>query len=220
MKQSINKAKIFDIIEDVSNKNIPIKYVPLIKLDSMCKNDGHQGIVAKISEYKYYKFEDFIKEIHKEKQNPLILMLDEIQDPQNLGTILRTSEAMGVDGIIIPQRRSVGITNVVWKASMGALAHLKICRTNNISRIIDSLKDKGYKIFGTDVKEGKYIDADKINSPIVLVVGNEAKGVNRAILEKCDYKIKIDMHGKINSLNVAIATSILLYEISKSRVVS
>lgn len=216
VSEKINKENIKDILDYALNHDIVVKYVKYSDLDILCNNNIHQGIAAKIGEYKYFKFKECLKSAKNEK-SPFILILDGIQDPRNLGSILRTSEGMGIKNIIIPQKRSSGITDVVWKSSMGAVGNLNICRTNNIPYIIGELKKNGFEIIATSLDTNKFIEDYDYAYPVALIIGNEEQGVSQELLQLCDIKIKIPMQGKINSFNVSVASGIIMYSIKSIR---
>lgn len=209
----VEKNKHQNIV-NIANKNkIEVAIVSKQKLDSLCDSKNHQGLVAKVAEYEYSKLDDIIVD----KEYPLIVLLDGVEDPHNFGAIIRTSEAVGVDGIIILKRRAVSVTSTVIKTSVGAIDNMKIVEVTNLSRTIQTLKDKGYWIVGTDFKNSQ--DYRKINykMPIVLVVGSEGKGMSRLVRESCDFIAEIPMIGKVNSLNVSVATAVMLYEVYNQR---
>jgi 23S rRNA (guanosine2251-2'-O)-methyltransferase len=202
-----NDKEIFDLI-----KKNGIKYtiVPSKVLDS--KVDGlHQGIVVEVDDVDTYDF-DYISKINK--KNPLVVMLDHLEDPHNFGAIIRTCEALGIDAIIIPNDRSVVINGTVVKTSAGAIYNMPIVRVSNLTATIKKLKDIGYWIVGTDMDGEDYTKID-YNSPICLVIGNEGHGMSKIVKDNCDYIAKIPMVGKINSLNASVSAGIVL-----SRIVS
>ncbi len=216
ISKNLNKGNIKDILDEVNNRNIKIKYVYSNDMENMCNTKVHQGIAAKISNYKYYKFSELIEELKKEKL-PILLILDGIQDPQNLGAIFRSAECMGIKNIIVPQKRSSNITDTVWKSSMGALAHLNICRTNNLVNVVKKLKDEEFKIVATTIDSSRRVYEENYKFPIAIIIGNEHEGVSDELLEYCDIKINIPMYGNITSFNVSVASGIVMYEIKKQR---
>ena len=205
LSDKFNDKQIFNLIKE--NK---IKYsiVPNKFLDS--KVDGlHQGIVLDIDDVETYDF-NYIETINK--KNPLIVMLDHLEDPHNFGAIIRTSEALGVDAIIIPNDRSVGVNSTVVKTSAGAIYNMPIIRVSNLTAAINKLKTAGYWIIGTDMEGQDYTQID-YNIPICLIIGNEGVGMSKIVKDNCDYIAKINMVGKINSLNASVACGIILSEI-------
>ncbi len=220
ISESINRDNIKDIIKHCEENDILIKYMKPFDMDSLCDNNVHQGVACKIDEYKYLKFKDFLNNLDnlcEKEKSPFVLILDGIQDPRNLGSILRTSEGLNIKNIIIPQRHSSGITNVVWKTSMGAVCNLNICRINNLSYAIKSLKERNFKIVGTTFNTDSYLQDHEYDFPIALIIGNEENGISKELMELCDIRIKIPMLGRINSFNVSVASGIIMYTIKKIR---
>lgn len=210
LSKKFNDKKILDLLKD---KNIDITYLDNFKLDKMV-NGLHQGIIALVNDYKTYDLKEIINNINK--KYPLIVMLDHIEDPHNFGAIIRTSEALGVDAIIITEDRCVGINSTVIKTSVGAIENIKIIKVTNLVNTIKYLKDRGYWIIGTDMSSTKISDID-YKMPICLVIGNEGKGISRIVRDNCDYIASIPMTGKVNSLNASVATGIIIYEIINRR---
>lgn len=205
----VEKGKHQGLVNAATNNKIEVSLVSKNKLDTLSDHGNHQGLVAKVADYHYYSLE----EIMLKKEFPLIVLLDGVEDPHNFGAIIRTCEAVGVDGIVILDRRSVSVSPTVIKTSAGAIDQVKIAQVNNLSRAISTLKQAGYWIVGTDFKNSQ--DYRKINykMPTVLVVGSEGKGMSRLVRESCDFIAEIPMIGKVNSLNVSVATAVMLYEV-------
>lgn len=199
-----------DIISVLQKRNIEVKYMEKHELDKLA-NGSHQGIILKVPDYKYYDIDDLTKE-----EDSIIVILDHLEDPHNLGAIIRTSEAAGVSGIVIPKDRSVEVNSTVMKVSAGALENVKITMVTNIATTIKDLKKKGFWIVGTDM-EGTDYDKLDYHGKIAIVVGNEGSGISRLVKESCDFMAKIPMRGKINSLNASVATGIVIYEAIKVR---
>ena len=187
------------------------------KLDQMSFTRSHQGVIALAAAHEYATIDEILEEAASRGQAPLIVICDELSDPHNLGAILRTAECAGAHGVIIPKRRSVGLTAVVAKASAGAVEYMKVARVTNITAAIQELKDKGVWIFGT-AAEGSIpmYDAD-LKGPTAIVIGNEGDGMSRLVRESCDVTVHIPMKGRISSLNASNAASILLYEAVRQR---
>ena len=187
------------------------------KLDAMSTSHSHQGVIALVAAREYFSLDDILEEAASRGENALIVICDELSDPHNLGAILRTAECAGAHGVVIPKRRSVGLTAVVAKASAGAVEYMKVARVTNITAAIQELKDKGVWIFGT-AAEGSIpmYDAD-LKGPTAIVIGNEGDGMSRLVRESCDVTVHIPMNGKISSLNASNAASILLYEAVRQR---
>lgn len=216
--EKINKIYLSDkfndkeLIELIKKNKIKFNFVPSKVLDS--KVDGlHQGIVMDVDDVLTYDF-DFIRNIKKE--NPVLVMLDHLEDPHNFGAIIRTCEALGIDGIIIPNDRSVNINGTVVKTSAGAIYNMPIIRVVNLNNTIEKLKDIGYWIVGTDMVGTNYTEID-YNMPICLIIGNEGKGISKLVKDNCDYIATIPMSGKINSLNASVSCGIVLSRIISSR---
>ena len=216
--EKINKIYISDKFRDkeifnlIKKKKIKYSIVPNKFLDN--KVDGmHQGIIIDVDDVNTFDF-DYIKNIDKE--NPIIVMLDHLEDPHNFGAIIRTCEALGIDGIIIPNDRNVGINATVVKTSAGAIYNIPIIRVANLTSTIEKLKDIGYWIVGTDMSGENYKEID-YNMPVCLIIGNEGKGISDIVRKNCDYIASIPMIGKINSLNASVTCGIMLAEIVYGR---
>lgn len=201
-----------EIIDLLKMKKIDIKWVDKYQLDKMV-NGLHQGIILNVKDFDTVSLDNIL---NNDSKYPLIVMLDHLEDPHNFGAIIRSCEALGVDGIIIPNDRSVDINGTVIKTSAGAIQYMKIAKVSNLVNTIKVLKDKGYWIIGTDMNGTSYNDM-KYDMPICLVIGNEGKGMSRLIKESCDYVVSIDMVGKTNSLNASVATGIMMAKIQNSR---
>lgn len=193
-----------------------VQRVPKTKLDSM-SNGNHQGIIAYVASYDYATLDELFAKAEAKDEAPFFIILDELEDPHNLGSILRTADATGAHGVIIPKRRSVGLTATVAKTAAGAIEHVPVVRVTNIANTIDELKDKHMWIVGTagEAKED-YRNIDG-TLPIAVVVGNEGKGISRLVKEKCDWTVKLPMSGQVSSLNASVACSLLLYEVYRKR---
>lgn len=202
------KGRHDDLIKLAKAQRIKVNVVNKNDIEKMV-NGNHQGVVATVKPYEYAKLEDIISD----KEYPLIVVLDQLEDPHNFGAIIRTAAAVGVDGIVILNRRSVGVTATVTKIAAGALDHVKIVQVNNLKRTIDELKDLGYWIVGSDLRNAQnYTDID-YKMKTVLVMGSEGSGMSRLVRESCDFIAKIPIADGVESLNVSVATGVLLYEI-------
>lgn len=199
------------------DKGVVIKEADRKKLDTMCDGLNHQGIVARVTPFKYCEVNDILEDAKRKEQQPFIVILDEIEDPHNLGSIIRTAELCGVHGIIIPKRRNVGVTSTVYKCSAGAIEHMKIAKVTNINATIDMLKEQGIWIYGADIDGKDYSYNTDFSGPCALIIGSEGKGISSLTLKKCDLLVKIPMIGKINSLNASVAGGIMMYEVLKGR---
>lgn len=210
LSEKFNDREILDLIR---KNNIKVSFVKNYELDK--KVEGlHQGIVMEIDDVKTYNYDEIIPNIKKE--NPVIVMLDHLEDPHNFGAIIRTSEALGVDAIIIPTDRSVKVNSTVVKTSVGAIEYIPIIRVVNLNDTIRKLKDDGYWIIATDMDGEDYTKID-YNMPVCIVIGNEGKGISRMVSENSDIIASIPMKGKINSLNASVSCAIVLSHIMKDR---
>ena len=207
------KIKNNEIIDLMKKKNIKIHFVEENILNHLV-DGNHQGFVIEVDEITTYPLEELFN--MEEGEHPIVVVLDHLEDPHNFGAIIRTCEAMGVKGIVIPNDRNVGITGTVVKTSAGAIQHTKIIRTPNLATAIDKLKKHGYWVVGTDMDGTDYITLD-YNMPIVLVIGNEGSGISNIVKKSCDYIAKIPMYGKINSLNASVSCGMFLSEIINAR---
>ena len=210
LSDNFNDMKILSLIKQ---KNINTEILNKKELDKMC-NGLHQGIIMEVEDIKTYDLDSTISSIDKEY--PLIVILDHIEDPHNFGAIIRSCEAFGVDAIIIPNDRSVDITSTVVKVSVGTIEKVKIIKVVNLNNTIKKLKEYGYWIVGTDMEGVAYTQID-YKTKIAIVIGNEGKGISRLVGENCDYLAKIPMKGTVNSLNASVACGIFLSEINRSR---
>ena len=188
------------------------------QMDEMAQEQNYQGVIAIVPPFEYVEVEDILKEAKSKNEDPFILILDGIEDPHNLGSIIRTAETAGVHGIIIPKRRAASVNSTVNKASAGAVEHMKIARVTNISDALEDLKRVGLWICGTDVETDKYYYNQDLTGPLGIVIGNEGKGMGDKVRKNCDFLVKIPMKGKIQSLNAAVSTGIVVFEAVKQRV--
>ena len=187
------------------------------KLDFMSQSHSHQGVIALVAAREYFSIDDILAEAESRGEQPLIVICDELSDPHNLGAIIRTAECAGAHGVIIPKRRSVGLTAVVAKASAGAVEYMKVCKVNNITAAIQELKEKGVWVFGTAAEGSIPMYQADLKGATAIVIGSEGDGMSRLVRESCDVTVHIPMSGKISSLNASNAASILLYEAVRQR---
>jgi 23S rRNA (guanosine2251-2'-O)-methyltransferase len=213
----LNGFKDKEII-DLIPSDLEVEYLDKDEMDRLTNNGVHQGIIAQVKDYQTIGLNELLKRIEK-VVNPILVLLDGIEDPQNFGAIIRTCEATGVSGIIIGEHRSAPLSAVTAKASAGAIEFVKVSKVVNLTRTLQDLKKLGYWIVGTTMDESS-VDYRSIDykSPIVLVIGAEGRGISRLVLENCDFKASIPMFGKINSLNASVATAVMLYQIINSRI--
>lgn len=211
---SINK--IFGLAKD---KKVVIKEVDRKKLDLLSETGSHQGVMAIITPYNYSSVDEILALAKEKNEDPFIIILDELEDPHNLGSLVRTAELCGVHGIIIPKRRNVGVTATVYKASAGAIEHMKVAKVTNVNMVIDELKEKGVWVYGSDIEGEDYSYQTNFSGPCAIIVGSEGKGMSKLTKTKCDKLVKIPMVGKINSLNASVAGGIMMYEVLKARII-
>ena len=209
-------GSIKPIIAECKKRGVTVKEMPRQKLDFKLPGVNHQGVAAVVSSAEYSTIEDILDYAKSTDTPAFILILDEIEDPHNFGAIIRTAEASGVHGIIIPKRRSVGINNTVYKTACGAAEYVRVARVSNLVSAINQLKENGVWVYGTDMN-GENIFTTDFGGACALVVGNEGKGISRLVKENCDYCVKIPMFGKINSLNASVAAGISMYQVVRAR---
>lgn len=204
------------IISECKEKGVVIKEVDRKKLDFMCGQGNHQGVAAYAAVHEYSSVEDIFALAEERGEAPFIILCDELEDPHNLGAIIRTAETAGVHGIIIPKRRNASLTWAVGKASAGAVEYVPVARVGNLSSTIDDLKKRGLWVYTADMDGQNWCETD-FSGPVALVVGSEGNGVSRLIKEKSDFVVSLPMRGKITSLNASVAAGILMYEVSRQR---
>lgn len=209
-------GSVVAIIAKAKQKNIPVKDVDSKKLDFLAKGVNHQGIVAQCAVKEYSALEDIFALAEERGESPFIIVLDKIEDPHNLGAIIRTAECAGAHGVIIPERRSAGLSYTVEKTSAGALEYMPVVRVKNISAVLQKLKDKGIWVYGADMN-GEHYKKINFDGAVALVIGNEGKGISPLVAKDCDVIVSLPMKGKINSLNASVAAGILMYEIADKR---
>jgi len=216
VSEGANKGQIHKLLELANQNKVLVQTAPNKKLDSMVEGN-HQGVIASVAAYEYAELDDLFTLAEKRNEQPFFLILDEIEDPHNLGSIMRTADAVGAHGIIIPKRRAVGLTAAVAKSSTGAIEYIPVARVTNLARTIEDLKQRGLWIVGTDAKGADdYRNLDG-NMSLGLIIGSEGKGMSRILREKCDFLIKLPMVGKVTSLNASVAASLLMYEVYRKR---
>ena len=207
---------IAEIIKLAKQKRLVVSTVPKTKLDQLTDHQNHQGVALAVAAYQYADLDDLFANAAQKQEEPCFLILDELEDPHNLGSIIRTADAAGVHGIIIPRRRAVGLTSVVAKTSTGALEHVPVARVTNLVQTTKELKDRGVWLFGTDMKGRDYRTWDA-HGAVALVIGNEGKGISPLLKKNCDEMLTIPMIGHVQSLNASVAASLLIYQGFNSR---
>lgn len=208
---SINK-----ILSMCKEQGIVVKTVDRKKLDFMCANANHQGVAANVPAHSYSTVDEILEYAASKNEAPFLIICDEIEDSHNLGAIIRSAEACGAHGIIIPKRRNVGLNFIVAKTSCGALEYMRVARVSNLARTIDELKKKNIWVYCADMDGQPWCKTD-FSGGCALVIGNEGKGVGRLIKEKCDVTVSLPMCGEVNSLNASVAAGIIMYEVTKQR---
>lgn len=188
------------------------------QMDEMAQEENYQGVIAIVPPFEYVEISDILEVAKERNEDPFVIVLDGIEDPHNLGSIIRTAETAGVHGVIIPKRRAVSVNSTVNKASAGAVEHMKIARVTNISDAIEELKKAGLWVCGTAVDTNKYYYNQDLTGPLAIVIGNEGKGIGEKVKKNCDFLVKIPMKGKVQSLNASVSTGIVVYEAVKQRI--
>lgn len=209
-------GSITALIGEAKSRHIPVIECDKVKLDNMTGGLNHQGIVVYAAEKQYCEIDDILDYAAEKGEKPLIVIADRIEDPHNLGSLIRAAECSGAHGLIIPKRKGALLTSIVSKSSAGALEHMRIAKVTNLAVTVDELKKKGLWIFGAEAGGTSYYDCD-FNIPAAVVLGSEGAGISRLLLEKCDFIASIPMYGKVNSFNVASAASVILCEAARQR---
>ena len=216
IQSGLKSDAISQIIKLAKEKRLVISNVPKTKLDQMSDHQNHQGVALAVAAYHYATIDDLFENAAKHDEDPFFLILDELEDPHNLGSIIRTADAAGVHGIIIPRRRAVGLTSVVAKTSTGAIEHVPVARVTNLVQTAQELKDQGVWLFGTDMKGTDYRRWNA-KGAVALVIGNDGKGISSLLKKNCDEMLTIPMIGHVQSLNASVAASLLIYQGFNSR---
>lgn len=211
-----SEGSVSKIVAIAREQGVIVDFVPKEKIDAMAPGTKHQGVVAKVSEYKYAELEDVFAGAEASGEDPFIVILDEVTDPHNLGAIIRTAECAGAHGIIIPKRRAASLTQTVALSAAGAIESMPVVQVTNLARTIDELKKRGVWVGAADMDGETYYEVN-LTGPIAIVIGNEGKGVGRLVKEKCDFVLSIPMYGRINSLNASNAAAVLMYGIRRAR---
>lgn len=215
--EGAQKSVTASILSEAKKHGVIVQYVDKRKLDQLVPGVTHQGVVAQAAAFDYVELEQLLEIPKQRDEMPLFIILDEIEDPHNLGSILRTAECTGVHGVIIPKRRAAGLTATVLKISAGAAEHIPVARVTNLAQTIERLKEAGVWIAGTDVAASQEVYSMKFDMPLAIVIGNESKGIGRLIQEKCDFLLKLPMAGQLNSLNASVAAGVFMYEVLRQR---
>jgi 23S rRNA (guanosine2251-2'-O)-methyltransferase len=215
--EGVKKAGITEIMELAKGAGIIVQFVPKNKVEQLTDGANHQGIAASVAAYRYAEIDELFELAASRNEDPFFLILDELEDPHNLGSILRTADATGVHGVIIPKRRAVGLTGVVAKTSTGAIEHVPVARVTNLAQTVEDLKKRGLWIAGTDAKGSSDYRRMDAKLPLAIIIGSEGKGMSRLLKEKCDFLYHMPMVGQVTSLNASVAAAILMYEVLRNR---
>lgn len=216
ISDQLNKQTAQSLQQTAKQAGIILQQVPKKKIDQLV-DGNHQGVVASVASYQYAELDDLFRLAEERGEAPFFMVLDEIEDPHNLGSILRTADAAGVHGVIIPKRRAVGLTSTVAKTSAGAVEYVPVARVTNIAKTLDYLKDKQVWIVGTEAEGAEDYRQLDGTLPLALVIGNEGKGMSRLVRDKCDWTVRLSMMGKVPSLNASVAAALLMYEVQRKR---
>lgn len=211
------EGSIRTILALAREQGVPVQEVDRSRLDAMAQSHAHQGVIALAAPRQYAEPEELLERARQRGEDPLLLVLDGIEDPHNVGSLLRTAECAGAHGAILPERRAAGLTPAAVKASAGAAEHLPVARVTNLVRTLEWLKEQGLWIAGADAAGPQLYTEVNLKGPLALVIGSEGKGLARLVREHCDYLVRLPLHGKVNSLNASVAGGILLYEVVRQR---
>lgn len=215
--EGVKKAGVAELLQLAKEAGIVVQFVPKNKVDQLTDGANHQGIAASVAAYRYAEIDELFELAASRNEDPFFLILDELEDPHNLGSILRTADATGVHGVIIPKRRAVGLTAVVAKTSTGAIEHIPVARVGNLAQTVEDLKKRGVWIAGTDAKGSADYRRMDAKLPLAIIIGSEGKGMSRLLKEKCDFLYNMPMVGQVTSLNASVAAAILMYEVLRNR---
>lgn len=205
------------LLELAQKQGVPVDTVDRLQLDNVASTEVHQGVVAVAPPFQYSPVDAILERAKARDEQPFLLLLDHLEDPQNLGSLIRTAECVGVHGVVIPNRRAVGVTAAVGKASAGAIEHMPVAQVGNLVQEIERLQSQGLWVVGAHMSgDGSLFEAD-MGGPVALVIGAEGKGLSRLVAERCDMLVHIPMWGRLNSLNAAVAGALLMYEVARSR---
>lgn len=216
VQEGLREGTLSSILREARRQSTPLDFVKRSRLDEMSGGENHQGVMAYLAAYRYYEISDMLSDAREKGEDPFLIFLDGIEDPHNLGAIIRTANLAGAHGVVIPKRRAAGLTASAAKASAGALNYTKVAKVTNLSKTIEELKKEGIWFLCADM-EGESMYRQRLTGPIALVIGNEGEGVSRLVRESCDMRASIPMKGEIDSLNASVACGVLAYEIVRQR---
>lgn len=211
------RDNIRELSEEARRLGIPVQIVDRRKLDDLVPGVSHQGVVAQAASGRYLELDELLGGAASDGQPPFFVLLDGIEDPRNLGAILRTAECAGVHGVIVPKRRSAGLTTAVAKTSAGAVEHVRVARVSNVVQAIRRLRERGVWVVGADLSGDRYVYDVDLTLPVAIVIGNENAGIGRLVRESCDWLVRIPLFGSVASLNASVAAGVLLYEVVRQR---
>ena len=217
VRRGEKQGSIVPLLRQARKQGIIISEVDGAKLNEMSETKNHQGIIALVSPIEYAEIDDVLALAAEKGEPPFIVILDRINDPHNLGSVIRTANCAGVHGVVIPRHDSVSVTATVEKSSAGATAYTPIVRVNNLAKTIDYLKEKGIWVTGADAAGDRSLFEADLKGPVAIVIGSEGQGIARLVAEKCDFLVKIPMKGDVNSLNASVAAALMIYECAKQR---
>ena len=215
--ETMGKQQMSEVASLAKKQGIAVQFADKRKLDQLAGPVRHQGVVAQAAAAQYAEVEDLLSRAAERGETPFLIILDEIEDPHNLGSILRSADCTGVHGVIIPKRRSAGLNATVAKTSAGAVEYVPVARVTNLAQTMERLKKEGLWIVGADANAAQEIYAADLTVPLAVVIGNEGEGIGRLVREKCDLLVKLPMMGRINSLNASVAAAVFMYEIVRQR---
>ncbi|MBC1483223.1 23S rRNA (guanosine(2251)-2'-O)-methyltransferase RlmB [Listeria sp. FSL L7-1485] len=216
VQEGTQKGVLKQVLTLAKERKIQVQFVPKQKIEKVVSG-SHQGVAAQVAAYQYAELDDLFNAAEAKGEMPFFIILDELEDPHNLGSIMRTADSVGAHGIIIPKRRAVGLTQTVAKASTGAMEYVPVVRVTNMVRTMEELQKRGLWIFGTDAKGSSDYRTMDVDMPLAIVIGSEGFGMSRLVREKCDFLVHLPMRGKVTSLNASVAASLLLYEVYRKR---
>lgn len=216
ISETVRPGGVKKLTDLAREKGVPVQFVKPQKINTVSKTEASQGVVAVCGAAQYAELEDLFRKAEKKGTPPFVIIADEITDPHNLGAIIRSANAAGADGVIIPKNRSAGLDAVTAKTSAGAVHYTPVVRVTNLAQTVDLLKERGLWLAGADMAGESLFESD-LTGPIALVVGSEGKGISRLLREKCDFMVKIPMIGEIESLNASVAAAVMMYEIVRQR---
>lgn len=215
--EGVGKQQLGPLLSLAKERGVVIASANRKKLEQLSGSQHHQGVIASVAAYQYADVSDLLAKASEKGEAPFLLILDELEDPHNLGSILRTADAVGAHGVVIPKRRSVGLTAAVAKASAGAIEYVPVARVTNLVRTIEELKEHGVWIAGTDADAPQDFREGDFALPLALVIGSEGKGISRLVREHCDFMYRLPMVGRVTSLNASVAAALLMYEVYRAR---